>query len=374
MPVVPLQDLSRQTEALFPPISEAVLRVVKSGWYSMGDELVQFESEFSAFLGADHCVGVANGTDALELALKAAGVGSGDDVLTVANAGMYAVCAILATGATPCFVDIDPVTMNMSPDSLKEIISSKHAAVITTHLYGRMADISRICEIAQQQNVPVIEDCAQSVGATVDGKASGTWGAAGCFSFYPTKNLGALGDAGAVVTNHPKIFENLKFLRQYGWTEKYRSDISGGRNSRMDEIQAAILRVKIPYLKKWIETRRGIIRTYRKSMGESDTRLAPDYGEADCAHLCVLQSGNRDLLRTKLNDVGVSTDIHYPILDYNQLSVRARSDINTDGLSLPVSENVTNQILTIPCFPELTGDEIAHISNSLKLWAESTSR
>ncbi|MEE2746117.1 MAG: DegT/DnrJ/EryC1/StrS family aminotransferase [Pseudomonadota bacterium] len=368
MTKVPIQDLQRHTKSLVEPMMKVTRRIIKSGRYTMGEEVDRFELSFASYLGVKYCAGVANGSDALELSLRAVGVKPGDKVLTVANAGMYAANAIIATGAIPHFVDIDPVTMNMSKQSLLRTISHDHSALVVTHLYGRMADIDSICNIARDHDVKVVEDCAQSVGSYLGDKYSGTWGLVGCFSFYPTKNLGALGDAGAVVTNDRNIDKRIRALRQYGWEKKYFQTHTNGRNSRMDELQAGLLTLKLPYLENWIERRKYIVNRYRETIGNTDTKLPSDAGGADTAHLCVLQVHNRERFRKYLEDRGVATEIHYPVLDYKQSSLANDINIELRGVPLPVSEKVLGRVVTIPCFPELTEQEIAHISSVLSSW------
>jgi dTDP-4-amino-4,6-dideoxygalactose transaminase len=360
--VVPLNDLRRQTDTLSAPIREAVDNVVAAGCYLFGPQVSAFEQEFGAYCGVPHCVSVANGTDALELALRALGCASGDEVVTVANAGMYSSAAILATGARPVFADIDPATMTMAPEALATCVSERTGAVIVTHLYGRLADIEALSAIARRRDVPLVEDCAQAHGAERDGRRAGAWGDIGCFSFYPTKNLGALGDAGALVTRNGNLAAALRELRQYGWTSKYHAARPFGRNSRMDEIQAAVLRVKLPYLDRWNERRRAIVQRYRESA--PDLLVLPDAsGHDHVAHLCVARSPSRDRLRDHLRGDGIATDIHYPVPDHHQLALR---DLLPATCSLPATEQVVGEILTLPCFPELSEDEVTHVCGSLE--------
>lgn len=335
-----INDIRRQNEANRTDIDAAFRRVLDRGWYISGPEVEAFEAEFARYCGAAHCVGVGNGTDALELAVRAAGVQPGDRVATVANAGMYGATAILRSEAKPVFVDVRPDTMLMTSEGLAGAPGVK--AAIVTHLYGRMAEMPSLVA----SGVPLIEDCAQAHGARLNGRAAGTWGVAGCFSFYPTKNLGALGDAGAVVTNDPTMAARLRSLRQYGWTAKYVSGISGGRNSRLDELQAAILRVKLPHVDKWNERRRAIAARYDAAFGVNRTR-----GSDDVAHLYVLRCANRESVMKRLADAGIATAIHYPVPDHQQESVRMKAD-------LPVTEALCDQVLTLPLFPDMTDEEI----------------
>ena len=342
--MLPINDLQRHTAAIRELLQSAIGRVVARGWYILGPEVEAFESEFAQWCGAPHCVTVANGTDALELALKAVGIGAGHRVATVANAGMYSTAAILACGAIPVWVDVDAATMNMSADRLSGIQAD---AVIVTHLYGRMAAMPDLLTAAHA--APVIEDCAQAHGAMLNGRRAGTWGAAGAFSFYPTKNLGALGDGGAVVTGNSDVAARVRALRQYGWTSKYTSAVRGGRNSRLDEMQAAILRVKLPLVDGWNERRRHIAAAYGGGRG----------GASDVVHLYVLRHPQRDEIRTAFRDRGIATEVHYPIPDYCQPAVNA-PDVN-----LPETARCCSQVLTLPCFPEMTDAEVAEVRDAL---------
>jgi dTDP-3-amino-2,3,6-trideoxy-4-keto-D-glucose/dTDP-3-amino-3,4,6-trideoxy-alpha-D-glucose/dTDP-2,6-dideoxy-D-kanosamine transaminase len=350
-----LNDLTRHTRALSAEIEAAMGRVLASGWFILGPEVEAFEHEFATYIGTTQAIGVANGTDAIELALRAIGIGPGDRVITVANAGMYSTTAILAIGAVPIYVDVNAETMNMNPDALHP----KARAIIVTHLYGRMADMPRIMQIAYSAGIPVIEDCAQAHGAAINGVRAGAWGAAGCFSFYPTKNLGALGDGAAVVTSDMDLAHRIRQLRQYGWTSKYSATLPGGRNSRLDELQAAVLRVKLPHLDKWNQRRRAIAASYSQLL-KLPVMAGPDY----VAHLYVIRSPVRDSLRTALASRGIACEIHYPIPDYRQEAVRLSFD-------LPVTESCCREVLTLPCFPEMTDAEVAQVAETVTSAAES---
>jgi aminotransferase EvaB len=358
--LVPMNDLARQTAAMRGEIDRAVAEVVAGGWYVLGPNVSAFEAEFARYCGVRHCIGVANGTDALELALRALGCGPGSEVVTVANAGLYATAAILAVGATPAFADIDPGTMIMAPQALADRIGPKTAAVVVTHLYGRLADMDSLMAVARERGIPVIEDCAQAHGAERGGRRAGSFGAVGCFSFYPTKNLGALGDGGALVTSDDELAGALRSLRQYGWRRKYEAERPCGRNSRLDELQAAVLRVKLPRLDGWNARRREIVGRYRAAAGGAVT--VPDAGADHAAHLCVVRSPERDALRTFLAARGIATDIHFPIPDHHQ---RALADFVPADLSLPHTEAAAKEILSLPCFPEMTEGEIKRVCGAL---------
>lgn len=354
---IPLNDIRRQNAVIGAELQAAAQRVYERGWYILGPEVEAFEAEYATYCGARFCVGVGNGTDALELALRALDLQPGAGVATVANAGMYATTAILAAGLTPVYVDVDANTMNMNAGCLAAIPPGHVEAVIVTHLYGRMADMPELLRAAR--DVPVLEDCAQAHGAILGSHGAGTWGIAGCFSFYPTKNLGALGDGGAVVTNDERIASRSRALRQYGWNSgKYRSELPGGRNSRLDELQAAFLRAKLPHLDGWNQRRRVIAARYSEALGQQAQANDRSY----VAHLFVTRSPDRDALRAGLRESGISTDIHYPIPDYRQPSVIARFDT---VYNLPVTEACCREVLTLPCFPELTNSEVNAVSTAI---------
>ena len=349
---IPLNDLARHNGPLAGPLTAAMARVLSSGRLILGDQVSAFEREFAAYLGVGHCIGVGNGTDALEIALRALGVGPGDEVLTVANAGMYAACAAVCVGARPVFVDIEPERMTMDPASLAEIRahSPRAKAVVVTHLYGRMADMPMIEKAAG--GLPIIEDCAQAHGARRQDRMAGSFGALACFSFFPTKNLGALGDGGAVVTSDAGLAEDVRRLRQYGWEKKYDAIRAGGRNSRLDEIQAAVLRLKLPLLDGWTTRRRAIVERYRAALPAG---AIPATGADDVAHLAVARIAKRDTFRVALGAKNIDTAIHYPVADYRQPAMAAI----VKHVSLPETERAITEIVTLPCFPEMTDDEIA---------------
>jgi dTDP-3-amino-2,3,6-trideoxy-4-keto-D-glucose/dTDP-3-amino-3,4,6-trideoxy-alpha-D-glucose/dTDP-2,6-dideoxy-D-kanosamine transaminase len=359
---VALNDLLRQTRALQAELSASVNRVLMSGWYILGAECDAFEMEFAAYCGVAHCISVANGTDALELSLRCLGVGRGDTVATVANAAGYSTTAIRAIGAEPLYVDIDLSTMNMSVAALSASLAASVRAVIVTHLYGRIADVPALLAVASRAGIPLVEDCAQAHGAAIGGKKAGSWGTLACFSFYPTKNLGALGDGGAITTNDERLARRLKSLRQYGWSSKYQS-IEYGRNSRMDEMQAAILRTKLPHLDAWNARRREIAATYSKALASQPVECPQDFSEAYVAHLYVIKSPMRDRIRAALKAAGVATDIHYPLPDHLQVAGRGSPAALAQ---LPVTERSAREILTLPCYAELEEGEISTVVDALQ--------
>ena len=330
-------------------------RVSKSHSYILGKEVAAFEKEFAQYIGVSECITVANGTDALELSLKGVNIKPGDHIATVANAGFYSSTAIHAVGAIPLYVDISNESLTMSIISLKTAFFStkKPKAVIVTHLYGQIApnilEIKKICEEAQ---VPLIEDCAQATGASINGKKAGSFGDLATFSFYPTKNLGALGDGGAIVTNNNILATRIKRLRQYGWSEKYQVVLPGGQNSRMDEIQAAILREKLPYLDEWNKMRRSIAAAYNNAFKDLPIQYPISIREDYVAHLYVIRVREQDRLRHFLKEKKIVTDVHYPIPDHLQPAY----PLCTDN-SLAVTELACQSVVSLPCYPGLNDGE-----------------
>lgn len=357
-PTVPMNDLKRRFAPLNDGLRAAIDGVLRGGSYILGPSCTAFETAFAAYCGAKHCLGMANGTDALELALRAVGIGPGARVACVANAGMYATTAILANGATPIYVDITAGSMTMSPAALAATLAAGPVdAVIATHLYGQMADMPALLKTAGA--VPVIEDCAQAHGASINGRRAGSWGVVGCFSFYPTKNLGALGDGGAVTTSDDAVALKLKRLRQYGWEKKYHSVDVGGRNSRLDEIQAAALLFMLPRLDEWNDQRRRIVARYVAGIRGGKLRFqTATMSPAYVAHLCVVVSDRRAALSAALKRAGIDSDIHYPVPDYRQASVVAQLGSLPP---LPETERAVQSILSLPCFPELTDAEVDRV-------------
>jgi dTDP-4-amino-4,6-dideoxygalactose transaminase len=326
----------------------AIERVMASRHYVLGKEVDAFEHAFADYCGTRHCIGVANGTDALELALRALGIRRASRVATVANAGYYTCTALDAIGAEPVFVDVDE-SLTMSPAALARVIADVDAVVVT-HLYGRLAAVDAIVECATRHAKPVVEDCAQAHGAARAGRRAGSFGTLGCFSFYPTKNLGALGDGGAIVTSDEALAGDVRRLRQYGWSKKYEVSVRGGRNSRLDELQAAVLRKKLPHLDAWNAERRAIAARYRAGMADRGVLLPAIGDDGDVAHLFVVRHARRDALRQALDAAGIASDVHYPIPDHRQ-GVRAQP-----ATPLPVTEAACAEVLTLPCFPGLAPD------------------
>jgi aminotransferase EvaB len=361
---IPFLDLSRKPL----PDPQVCTEVFNRGWFILGPEVSEFESAFAGYCGTDYCVGVGNGTDALELALRGIGIGPGDEVVTVANAGMYSTVAIRAVGGIPVYVDVDPDTMLMSPPALAAALGPDTRAIVVTHLYGRMAPMAELLEIAERQGIPVLEDCAQAHGAVDQGRKAGAWGIAGCFSFYPTKNLAACGDAGAIVTSDERIASRARALRQYGWSSRFHASVPGGRNSRLDELQAAIVRSRLPYLDSGNQRRRAIANRYTETFASYPVlRVPPPAGEDHVAHLYVIRCARRDELKNWLVSCGIGVGVYYPVPDYNQPS---QAGLPFRGGPLENTESCTREILSLPCYPELKDCEVEFVARSVQEWLE----
>lgn len=358
-------DSIRQYQALKPEIDAAIARVLQSGWYILGNEVRAFEAEFAAYCGVAQCVSVGNGTEALHLALRALDLPPGAEVLTVANAGSYEAIAIRQAGLTPRFADVDEATHNLSPGALAAAITKRTKAILPVHLFGRPAPMAAISAIAGRYGLPVIEDCAQSQGARSDGRMTGSLARLGCFSFYPTKNLGALGDAGAIVTDDAALAERLRQLRTYGWDRKYHNLLPGGINSRLDELQAAILRAKLPHLDGWNQQRRTIAGWYRELLQAVPGISLPEDAPDHVYHLYVIQvhGGRRDAFKQALAERGIGSDIHYPLPTHLQ---PAFDDVGYELGELPVSERLAETVLSLPCYPELTRAEVEAVAAAVR--------
>ena len=359
-------DPGAQYRAHRVEIDAAIARVTNGGWYILGKEVEAFEREFAVFVGLPYCASVANGTDALSLALRAVGVKPGQEVITVSHSAVATAAAIEMSGAVPVFADIDPITRCMDPASAEKLISDKTAAIVPVHIYGHPADMEKIMAIAARHNLKVVEDCAQAHGAAINGKMVGTFGHAAAFSFYPTKNLGALGDGGAVATRHVEMHERVLRLRQYGWKERYISE-EPGFNSRLDELQAAILRAKLPHLLKDNEKRRAIAAQYTAALQGSSV-LAPTIptGILHAMHLYVVETSKREALESFLKQNGVGTMRHYPMAIHQQPAYAGRI---RGGNALPNTDALYKRIVTLPMYPELTTEQVSRICDALLLFA-----
>jgi dTDP-3-amino-2,3,6-trideoxy-4-keto-D-glucose/dTDP-3-amino-3,4,6-trideoxy-alpha-D-glucose/dTDP-2,6-dideoxy-D-kanosamine transaminase len=365
---IPLQDTGRIYAKYANDLESAAIEVMTSGWWLNGAHNAAFAREFADYLGATICVPVANGTDALQIALRAliyAREIAGEEIITVANAGGYASTAIRQIGMTPVYVDIDIQTQLVDIKSLLSALGPRTAIVILTHLYGGAVDVSSIRDRMNEsgyRHVPILEDCAQAHGAAAKGRRVGSIGDIGTFSFYPTKNLGTMGDGGAIVTSDKAIGEAARCLHQYGWSEKYRIVLSGGQNSRMDEIQAAILSVLLPHLDDMNKRRREILAAYF----ESSTSAAVPVLPADTvAHLAVFLADNRDAFRKHCLDHAIRTEVHYPILDCDQPGWSTLAK-RIAPMGLRQSQESVKKIVTLPCFPLMTDHEVERVCGVLR--------
>lgn len=361
--IIKFNDLKPRIIANQAGLLKAVTRVLKSGWFILGPELINFEKKFAKFLGVKEVIGVNSGTDALFLALKALGVGEGDEVITVANTATPTVCAICQTGARPVFIDIDPETMNMDPAGIKPAVTARTKAIVPVHLYGYPAYMVNIMKISKELKLFVVEDAAQAHGAKIGGRSVGTFGHLAAFSFYPTKNLGALGDAGAVATNDSKLANIVKQLRNYGEVSKYVNE-RDGVNSRLDELQAAILSFLLPKLDQDNKRRHHLASIYRRELASVPLVLPPAGTQKNYPvnHLFVVRVKERDDLAKFLLSRGVGTATHYPKPIYQQkayLKFKPKTP-------LVHTENQAKKILTLPLYPELTPAKVKFICQEIK--------
>ena len=356
-------------------IDDAVACVMQSGVYILGKEVSAFEKEFSSYLGAQCGIGVGSGTDALHIALRACGVGTGDRVATTPLTASATAAAIEMAGAIPMFVDVDPRTGLLDPERLERAIkgagSQRLKAIVPVHLYGYPADMEAITALANRYGLMVIEDCAQSHGASIDMRKTGTWGHMAAFSFYPTKNLGALGDGGAVITNDRSLAEKALLLREYGWRERYVSE-RAGVNSRLDEMQAAILRVKLPYLDHENSRRHEVAELYANALsGTTLETIRPTAKVQHVYHQYVVMCDRRRELLAFLKNEGVGALIHYPVPLHRQPAYHSRRPPQEDVLAN--SERICGRVLSFPMFPELTNEQVGKVIQVVKQW-ETTVR
>jgi dTDP-4-amino-4,6-dideoxygalactose transaminase len=347
-------------------VMAAVVRVLDSGWYILGGEVEAFEKEFALHFDFGGAAGVANGTDAIALALRTIGVGRGDRVATVSHTAVATVAAIEMVGAAPVFVDITSDTYTMDADALVRTLEAQGPikAVIAVHLYGHPADIPAILQIANRFGVLVVEDCAQSHGAKLNERFAGCMGDVATFSFYPTKNLGAFGDGGMVVARDVELVQQVRRLRQYGWGSRYVSDVAGV-NSRLDELQAAILRVRLPYLDAGNQRRAAIAAAYDKGLAGIGLVLPTTHaGATHVYHQYVVRHHDRDRFQARLKSKGIGTNIHYPVPVHRQPAYAGRCAIDPAGLD--TTDAVATHILSLPMYPELSDDMVAHIVDTVR--------
>jgi dTDP-4-amino-4,6-dideoxygalactose transaminase len=343
-------------------IDAAIKHVLDNGRYVLGPEVTAFENEFAAYIGVDHGIGVGSGTEALHLALAACDIGAGDEVITVSHTAVATVSAIELAGATPVFADIEPDTFTIDPQSVKARITKKTKAIIAVHLYGQMANITALTKLAQEHKLKLIEDCAQAPGATFKGKRAGGFGDCACFSFYPTKNLGAIGDGGMVVTRNADIAKKARLLREYGWAERYVSHIPGW-NSRLDELQAAILRVKLRHLDTDNLKRQSIADQYVQGLRDTSLQLPfVRSGNSHIYHLFVIRSDKRDALSEFLNKNDIRPLIHYPVPVHLQPAYKGRI---AGSDTLPQTEWAAREVLSLPMYPELSEQDVRTVIKTI---------
>lgn len=364
LPAIPVGDLARTYARLKPEIDAAVGRVLQSGWYILGREVAAFEEAFASYLGVAHAVGVGNGTDAIALGLRALGVGRGDEVVTSPLSAAFSALAISQIGAVPTFADIDPRRMTLDPAALEAAITPRTKAVMPVHLYGQPADLDGILDVARRHDLRVLEDCAQAHGARYRGRRVGGWGDAAAFSFYPSKNLGAFGDGGAITTDDPAVAERLRQLRNGGQSARYVHRLVGV-NSRLDEMQAAILGVRLAHLDRDNARRRSIAACYDAALAGS-TWLVPPWAAPEVEsvyHLYVLRTADRAGLRARLAAAGIASDVHYPTAIHRQPAYAAHFHAG----QFPEAERAAAEVLSLPMVPELTDDEVERVAAALEL-------
>lgn len=353
-------DLKQINNRFRESLAAAATRVVHSGWYILGQEGLAFEQAFAHYLGVSHCIGVANGLEALTLTLKAWELPPNSEVLVASNAYIASVLAITQAGLTPVLIEPDPSTYNLDPARIEAAITTRTKAILPVHLYGRCCDMTAIQAVADRFGLKILEDAAQAHGAMHHGQLAGNLGHAAGFSFYPTKNLGALGDAGAITTNDDTLAAQLRYWRNYGSGKKYVNDLPG-HNSRLDELQAAILLAKLAHLDADNARRRALARYYLAKISHPDVTLPPaDQIDADCWHLFVVRHPRRDAFRAYLLEQGIQTDVHYPIPPHQQ-----KAYTQFAHLALPIADQLHREVVSLPLNPVLTDEEAAYIAETI---------
>lgn len=355
-------DLKAQYETIKEEIKKAIMDIVESGHYIMGPNVKAFEEEIAEYLGVKHAIAVANGTDALVLTLDALGIGPGDEVITSPYTFFASAECISRVGAKPVFADIDPETLNINPEEIEKKITEKTKAIIPVHIFGRAVEMDKITALAEKHGLYVVEDACQAIGSEINGRKVGTIGKAGCFSFFPTKNLGAYGDGGLVITNDDELADKIRLLRVHGSRKKYFHDVIG-YNSRLDEIQAAILRVKLKYIDSWNEARRQKAKLYNELLKNTPV-ITPDIidGKSHVFHLYTILATNRDELKKHLEQKGIPTGIYYPLPLHLQ---EAYKDLGYKKGDMPVAEKTCESNLSLPLYPELPDGQIKYIADSV---------
>jgi dTDP-3-amino-3,4,6-trideoxy-alpha-D-glucose transaminase len=359
---VPFVDLAAEHQTLREQLDDAVRRVTDSGRFVLGQELAAFEAEFASYCNVEHCVGVASGTDALLLALRACQIAPGDEVITPSLTFYATAFAVVAVGAVPVFVDVEDTTATLNLDLMREAITPRTRAILPVHLYGRCANLDGLAELAREHGLWLIEDAAQAHGARWNGSRAGAVGDVGCFSFYPSKNLGAWGDGGAVITSDARLAERVRLLRNYGQTQKYQHELLGA-NSRLDELQAAILRTKLPHLDAWNEARRSAASAYSELLDVALRPPRPEPSDGHVFHLYVVRTKERDALQGFLARQGVETGIHYPIPVHRQVAFRGVPQVARE---LPVTDELASAVLSLPMFPTISQDKIRFVADQVR--------
>ncbi|MBX2859970.1 MAG: DegT/DnrJ/EryC1/StrS family aminotransferase [Vampirovibrio sp.] len=368
--MIPILDLTRQYNKLKQEFETALIEVASSGYYILGPNVQAFEKEVADYIGSDFAIGCANGSDALFLALRALDIGPGDEVITTPFTYIATSESIVRAGATPVFVDIEPDTMNMDLTQLEQVLTPRTKAIMPVHIFGQPISMTPLLSFAKTHQLYLVEDCAQAIGATENGKQVGTFGDIGCFSFFPSKNLGAMGDGGLLTTNDPKLNDRLRMLRVHGSKQRYYHE-EAGINSRLDEIQAAILRIKLKRLDTWNNSRRQVAENYNKLLSPlvSQVQYPPSINNTSpvfhqyTIRLTQLDSGGRNAVQQQMTDAGVQTMIYYPVPLYRQ---QTHHILNLSPSSFPICETASEQVLSLPMFPEITFEEQETVVNILQ--------
>jgi dTDP-4-amino-4,6-dideoxygalactose transaminase len=361
--LIPFLDLKEQYQQMKPEIDAAVVRAIESAQFVLGPEVAAFEERFASYCNVRHCLAVNSGTSALHLALLAAGVGPGDEVITVSMTFVATTAAILYSGARPVFVDVDPVTWTMNPSLIEAAITPRTRAILPVHLHGLMADMDAIMEIARRHDLVVIEDAAQAHGAEYKGRRAGSIGDLGCFSFYPGKNLGAYGEGGAVVSNHSEFARRISLLRDWGQESKY-NHVVHGYNYRMDGIQGAVLNVKMNYIEAWTEARRSVASYYDRLLEKHRCgRPGPPPHSRHVYHVYAVGLAQRDEAQKVLQAAGIGTGIHYPVPVHLQ---KAYASLGYRAGNFPITELLANQFLSLPIYAELRPEQVSEVVMELE--------
>lgn len=365
--MVPYLDLKAQYREIKPELDVAIAQVLEGANFVLGPEVATFEERFATYCGTQHCVSVNSGTSALHLALLAAGIGAGDEVITVSMTFVATVAAILYTGATPVFVDVDPCTWTMDPALIERRITPNTRAILPVHLHGRMADMDAIMAIARTHSLTVIEDAAQAHGAEYKGRRAGSIGDFGCFSFYPGKNLGAYGEGGAVVTNDRESTSALALLRNWGQASKY-DHVLAGYNYRMDAVQCAILNVKMNHIERWTDARINVAEQYDRLLADLPCRRpATDGSGRHVFHVYAIATEHRDRLQAALSAAGIGTGIHYPVPVHLQ---KAYAGLGRGHDDLPITEKLASELLSLPIYPELATADVSFVATQIQALLE----